>query len=58
MAKNGKVGDGRRNGQVNQRSQVFNPQIETWIKRNTEDGRFMDQKSDKNPFKGIRKEKS
>ena len=57
MAKNGKVGDGHRNGQVTGRSQAYNPKTETWTKRNTDTGRFMDGKSDNNPFKGIRKEK-
>lgn len=58
MAKNGKTGDNHRNGQVTQRSQVYNPQTETWTKRDTETGRFIDQKSDSEPFKGVRKEKS
>jgi len=57
MAKNGKVGDGHRNGAVKQRSQTFNPITERWTKRDSETGRFMDQKSDENPFKGVRKEK-
>ncbi|MBN9302977.1 MULTISPECIES: hypothetical protein [Bacteroidales] len=56
MARNGKVGDGHRNGAVKQREQVFNPKIEKWVKRGP-DGRFMDVKDDGTPFKGVRKEK-
>ncbi|HVM87915.1 MAG TPA: hypothetical protein VMT76_06980 [Puia sp.] len=57
MAKNGKPGDGHRNGEVRDRSQVFNPRTETWVKRDSATGRFMDGKADDKPFKGIRKEK-
>ena len=57
MARNGKIGDGHREGAVKQRSQTFNPKTERWTKRDSESGRFMDQKGDGNPFKGVRKEK-
>jgi hypothetical protein len=57
MARNGKTGDGHREGSVSKRTQVFNPKTESWVKRNTETGRFMDGKSDEKPFKGVRKEK-
>jgi hypothetical protein len=57
MAKNGKPNDGHREGAVRERSQTFNPKTERWIKRDSQSGRFMDQKADENPFKGIRKEK-
>jgi hypothetical protein len=57
MAKNGKIGDGHRKGEVKGRSQVFNPKNETWVKRDCETGRFMDGKADDKPFKGVRKEK-
>jgi hypothetical protein len=57
MAKNGKVGDGHRNGEVKGRSQTFNPKTETWVKRDTDTGRFMDGKADDKPFKGVRKER-
>ncbi len=57
MAKNGKSGDGHRNGQVKDRSQTYNPKTGSWVKRDTESGQFMDGKSDDKPFKGIRKEK-
>ena len=54
MAKNGKIGDNRRNGAVKNRDQVFNPQNNKWVKRGP-DGKFMDVKEDGNPFKGVRK---
>ena len=57
MATNPPRGDGHRNGPVKDRSQVFNPKTETWVKRNSDTGRFLDQKADPKPFKGIRKEK-
>lgn len=57
MARNGKTGDGHREGAVRQRSQTFNPKTERWTKRNSETGSFMDQKGDGIPFKGVRKEK-
>ena len=56
MAKNLPIGDGARVGAVRQRSQVHNPKTDTWTKRDTENGRFMDQKQDGTPFKGVRKE--
>jgi len=57
MATNPPTGDGHRNGMVKDRSQVFNPKTEVWTKRDTDTGKFMDQKSDGTPFKGVRKEK-
>jgi hypothetical protein len=57
VAKNPPPGDAHRHGQVTDRSQIDNPHNDRWIKRNSEDGRFMDQKADPNPFKGVRKEK-
>lgn len=57
MAKNGKTGDGHRNGAVKDRSQTYNDKIERWIKRDSDSGRFIDVKSDPDPFKGVRKEK-
>lgn len=57
MATNPPAGDGHRNGAVKQRSQVYNPKTEHWIKRDSGTGRFMDQKADSKPFKGVRKEK-
>jgi hypothetical protein len=57
MAKNGKTGDGHRNGQVDKRSQVFNPKTELYVKRNSETGQFMDVKISGGKFKGVRSEK-
>ncbi len=57
MAKNPPYGDGHRHGAVKGRSQTYNDRNERWVKRDTETGRFIDQKSDRDPFKGVRKEK-
>lgn len=58
MAKNPPTGDGHRHGQVTNRSQTYNPKTDRWTKRNTDDGKFIDQKSKpESPFKGVRKEK-
>ena len=57
MATNPPKGDGHRNGAVRDRSQVHNPQNDHWTKRDTDTGRFMDQKVDGKPFKGVTKEK-
>ncbi len=50
------TGKGHRQGEVRDRSQVENPDG-NWTKRDDETGRFMDQKQDGKPFKGVRKEK-
>lgn len=57
MATNPPKGDGHRNGAVKERSQTQTPSGH-WVKRNTENGQFMDVKSDGKPFKGVRKESS
>jgi len=57
MATNKPYGDDSRKGAVTNRSQVFNPKTDMWIKRNNVTGRFMDVKVDGKPFKGVRKEK-
>lgn len=57
MAKNPPSGDGHRHGVVRQRSQVYNPKNNRWTKRDTDTGKFMDQKADDKPFKGVWKEK-
>ncbi len=57
MAKNGKVGDGHRNGAVKDRTQAYNPKTGQWVKRDSGTGKFMDVKSDGTPFKGVSKEK-
>ena len=57
MARNGKTGDGHRNGAVKDRSQAHNPKTDQWVKRDTDTGRFMDVKQDGTPFKGVRRER-
>lgn len=57
MATNPPLGDNRRTGMVRGRSQTFNPKTQLYVKRNSENGRFMDVKQDGKPFKGVRKEK-
>ena len=57
MSKNGKTGDGHRNGAVKQRSQVYNPITEQWVKRDTTTGLFMDVNKNGKPHKGVRREK-
>ena len=41
-------------GAVKNRDQVFSPQNKRWTKKG-EDGKFIDQKADKKPFKGVRR---
>ncbi|WP_431165107.1 hypothetical protein [Tenacibaculum halocynthiae] len=57
MAKNKPVGDNARKGAVKQRSQVLNPKTNLYVKRDTETGKFMDVKTSRGKFKGVRKEK-
>lgn len=57
MATNPPKGDGHRKGAVRERSQVFNPVTEQWVKRDTETGRFIDVNKSGNPHKGVRREK-
>lgn len=58
MATNSPKGDGHRNGQVRNRSQVFDPANNKWVKREHDQGTFIDQKANEKPFKGVRKEKA
>jgi len=55
MATNPPKGPGRK-GAVKARSQTKAPSG-LWTKRDTTTGRFMDQKADGTPFKGVRREK-
>jgi hypothetical protein len=55
MARN--TGDDYRRGEVRDRSQVYNPKTDRWVKRDSETGRFMDVKEDGEPFKGVRRER-
>jgi hypothetical protein len=55
MATKNPDGSGRR-GAIRERSQFYNPQIERWVKRDTNTGKIMDVKQDPHPFKGVRRE--
>ncbi len=57
MAKNPPPGDAHRQGAVRGRTQVKNPVNDRYTKRDTNTGRFIDQKSDFKPFKGVRRER-
>lgn len=50
------TGNNYRKGAVKDRSQSYNPQTSTWTKRDTNTGKYIDQKSDEKPFKGTTKE--
>jgi len=54
MAKN--TGQGSRRGSVDNRTQSQNPKNDNWTKRDTKTGRFVDQKLDGEPFKGVARE--
>jgi hypothetical protein len=49
------TGEGYRIGSVDERTQVARPDGH-WTKRDRRDGRFMDVKSDEEPFKGVARE--
>lgn len=51
------TGNGFRKGSVTDRTQTHNPKTNTWVKRDTDTGKFIDQKKDGTPFKGVAKEK-
>lgn len=57
MATNPPKGDGQRKGAVRDRTQVHNPKIDRWVKRDDDTGKFLDVKHDDKPFKGVRREK-
>lgn len=56
MAKNPPKGPGRV-GAVKERVQVYNPRNNRWVKIDTETKKFIDQKHDHAPFKGVHKQK-
>ncbi len=56
MAKNAPYGDNQRYGAVKNRTQVYNPHNQRWTKIDADTNLFI-QKADKEPFKGVRKEK-
>jgi hypothetical protein len=51
------TGDGYRKGAVTGRSQTYNPKNDTYVKRDSSTGRFMDVKTTGGKFKGVRTEK-
>lgn len=55
MARN--TGQDYRQGAVKDRSQSYNPKNDRWTKRDSDSGRFIDQKSDSDRFKGVSREK-
>jgi hypothetical protein len=57
MAKNAPYGDNHRHGAVKNRAQVYNPQNKRWTEIDTNTNLFIDQKADKEPFKGVRQER-
>ena len=57
MAVNKPYGDNARKGAVKKRSQTYNPTTGQFVKRNADNGQFIDVKKDGTPFKGVRKEK-
>ena len=56
MATNKNPHDGHREGAVTDRSQFQTPSGQ-WAKRDSVTGRIIDVKSDRGPFKGVRKER-
>jgi hypothetical protein len=56
MAKNPPKGPGRK-GVVKERSQTKHTKTGRWVKLDRSTGRFMDQKADGKPFKGVRRER-
>lgn len=57
MAINKPSGDNARIGAVRERSQVYNPKTEQWVKRDTNTGQWIDVNENGQPHKGVRKEK-
>lgn len=55
MATNPPTGDGHRRGAVRKRVQVLNPKNRKWTKIDKKTGKFIGQKADGTPFKGVRK---
>lgn len=48
-------GDGRRNGPVKERKQVYNSKIEKWVKIDTTTGKIIGVKKDGDPYKGVQR---
>ncbi|TQO36470.1 hypothetical protein GQ41_1048 [Arenibacter algicola] len=56
MAKNKPVGDNARKGAVKNRTQVLNTKTKLFVKRNKDNGQFMDVKTTGGKFKGVTNE--
>lgn len=54
MAKN--TNEGHRKGAVKERSQVFNPKTEQYVKRDNKTGQFIS--ASNNKYKGVKEEKN
>jgi len=53
----GNTGKGYRKGPVKGRSQTHNPKTNSWVERDTNTGKFINNKTSNNkPFKGVTKE--
>tara|TARA_B110000208_G_scaffold83971_1_gene106577 strand:+ start:1594 stop:1773 length:180 start_codon:yes stop_codon:yes gene_type:complete len=52
----GNTGKNSRNGAVKQRTQVYNPKTDSYVKRNTKTGRFVSSKKS-TKYKGVTDEK-
>ncbi len=50
------TGKGFRQGAIDDRTQSKNSKTDSWTKRDTDSGRFMDQKKGGEPFKGVARE--
>lgn len=50
------TGKDHRVGAVRDRSQTYNPKTDSYVKRDSDTGKFIDQKADSKPFKGVTKE--
>ena len=57
MATNKPAGDGHRNGAVRKRSQLKDGLFGKQTKRDLTTGQFLDQKNDREKFKGARRER-
>lgn len=57
MAVNKPNGDNARVGAVRGRSQIYNGRTGLYVKRNTNTGKFIDNKTTGGKFKGVRKER-
>ena len=50
------TGKDYRRGAVRGRTQSYNPRTDSFTKRDSATGRFLDGKADGSPFKGVRRE--